>query len=167
MPRGDDLVLRAPRASDRAAVEHITRSTGFFSDVEVRVALEVFDEAVADSDSGYEYLVAESQRAVLGYTCWGGPIEQTESSFDLYWIAVDESARGRGIGGRLLAAAEAGAAAAGCSQLIVETSGREQYAPTHAFYVGAGYQRVAELPDFYAPGDAKVFYIKRLDGACL
>jgi len=164
MPPADEISLRPPGASDRAAIERISRSSGYFSETEVRVALEVFDEAVADHDSGYEYLVAERAGTVLGYACWGGPIEMTESSFDLYWIAVDQTARGGGVGTRLLAAAEAGAAAAGCRQLIVETSGRPQYAPTHAFYHGLGYERVAELPDFYAPGDAKVFYVKRLAG---
>ena len=160
-------MLRPPQTSDRAAIERITRSSSFFSNVEVRVALEVFDEALANAGSGYEYLVAEGRDDILGYACWGGPIEMTESSFDLFWIAVDRPACGRGVGKRLLAAAEAGAAAAGCSQLFVETSGRAQYAPTHAFYESVGYQRVAELSDFYAPGDDKVFYVKRLDGGCL
>lgn len=162
MAPDEHIVLRPPSDSDRAAIERITRSSGFFSDAEVGVALEVFDEALANADSGYEYLVAEGRDGILGYACWGGPIEMTESSFDLFWIAVDGPARGSGVGRRLLAAAETGAAAAGCSQLFVETSGRVQYAPTHAFYESVGYQRVAELPDFYAPGDSKVFYVKRL-----
>ena len=162
MARTEAATLRDPLPSDRPAVERITRSSGFFSTSEVAVALEVFDAAIAQPDSGYVFLVAARSGDVLGYACWGGPIEMTESSFDLYWIAVDDACRGRGIGARLLAAAEMRAAAAGASQLFVETSGRPQYAPTHAFYAAAGYRRIAELPDFYAPGDAKVFYVKRL-----
>jgi len=164
MPAANGILLRPPVRGDRHAIERITRSSGFFSEAEVGVALEVFDEAVASSASGYAYLVAERAGGILGYACWGGPIEMTESSFDLYWIAVDETARGSGVGRRLLDAAEADAAARGCSQLFVETSGRAQYAPTHAFYSNAGYTRIAELPDFYSPGDAKVFYVKRLSG---
>jgi ribosomal protein S18 acetylase RimI-like enzyme len=162
MARAETITLRSPRDADRSAVEQISRSSGFFSEAEVQVALEVFDEAVSTPASGYEYIVAEDDGEAVGYACWGGPIEFTESSFDLYWIAVDEAVRGRGIGLRLLLAAEDGARCAGCSQLFVETSGREQYAPTHRFYEAAGYQRAGELTDFYAPGDAKVFYVKRL-----
>ena len=43
---------------DRDAVGEITRSTGFFTDLEVDIALEVFDEA-QDSDSDYHYIIAE------------------------------------------------------------------------------------------------------------
>lgn len=156
--------LREPVTRDRGPLASVLASTGFFSAAEIGVALEVFDEAVQGKASGYEHLVAESAGRVTGYVCWGGPIEMTISSFDLYWIAVDAAARGGGIGHRLLAAAESRAAAAGCAQLFVETSGRDQYAPTHRFYESCGYLRTAELPDFYAPGDAKVFYVKRLTG---
>lgn len=158
----EEVNLRAPRAADRSAIERITASSGFFSEAEVRVALEVFDEALAGPETGYDYLVAESLGAACGYACWGGPIAMTESSFDLYWIAVDETARGSGIGHRLLAAVELRAAKVGCRQMFVETAGRAQYAPTHSFYESCGYTRVAELPDFYSDGDAKVFYCKKL-----
>lgn len=164
-PPGDAWVhLREPAARDRGPVASVLVSTGFFSDAEVAVALEVFDAALQGKDSGYEHLVAESAGRVIGYVCWGGPIEMTLSSFDLYWIAVDAAARGRGVGHRLLAAAESLAAASGCAQLFAETSGRVDYAPTHSFYESCGYLRAAELADFYAPGDAKVFYVKRLTG---
>ena len=44
----------------------------------------------------------------------------------------------------------------------VETSSRDDYAPTRAFYLACGYQIVAELPDFYAPGDGKLIYLRVL-----
>ncbi len=155
--------LRAPRAEDRDAVRRIVSTGGFFSAEEVDIALEVFDEALLPN-SCYAYLVAELHGQVVGLVSWGGPIEQTESCFDLYWIAVDDTCRGHGIGALLIAAAEKGAASAGATQLIAETSGRRLYAPTHAFYQRRGYLRAAELADFYARGDAKVFFVKRLKG---
>ncbi|MBL8851541.1 MAG: hypothetical protein JNG89_17790, partial [Planctomycetaceae bacterium] len=48
----------------------------------------------------------------------------------------------------------------GGRRVYAETSGREQYAPTRAFYERCGYQREATLKDFYAPGDDKVVYGK-------
>jgi len=155
-----ETTLRPPRPEDREAIERITRSSGFFSPEEVKIALEVFDEAVTSPAAGYVFLVAEVTESVRGYACWGGPAEQTESTFELYWIAVEQGERNRGIGRRLLHAAEEQAVAAGASLLVAETAGRAQYAPTHLFYERAGYRRVAEVPDFYAPGDAKVFFVK-------
>ena len=69
---------------------------------------------------------------------------------------------GQGIGRRLLAATEQRAAAAGAATIYADTSGRADYARTRAFYHRAGYLKAAELPDFYAPGEAKVIFAKRL-----
>lgn len=157
----DQPVLRPLRADDRAAVERVTRSSGYFSAEEVDIALEVFDAALADPASGYAFVVVDVNGRLAGYACWGGPAEQTQSTFELYWIAVAHDERHRGLGRLLLSEAERCAEAAGAGQLIAETSGRSQYASTHAFYERCGWERAAELADFYAPGDAKVFYVKR------
>jgi ribosomal protein S18 acetylase RimI-like enzyme len=44
--------------------------------------------------------------------------------------------------------------------LVVETSSREDYAPTRHFYESHGYDRAARLADYYAPGDDRVLYTK-------
>ena len=41
----------------------------------------------------------------MGYACYG-PIAVTIGSYDLYWIAVDQSCQGKGLGKVLLAEAE-------------------------------------------------------------
>jgi hypothetical protein len=46
--------------------------------------------------------------------------------------------------------------------MFVDTSGREQYASTRAFYEHMGYQEVAVLNDFFAPGDDKIIYVRKL-----
>ena len=146
---------------DRSRVEAITRSSGFFSEVEVQVALEVFDDCMSDPESGYRYLFAETSEGVVGYACWGRD-EQTESSYELYWIAVDGNHRSEGIGKRLLQAVEREIADSGHGQLYIETAGREQYLPTRKFYEHQGYNQAAFLADYFAPGDARVIYAKRV-----
>ena len=42
----------------------------------------------------------------------------------------------------------------------VETAGRPDYAPTRAFYEARGYRAVGLIPDFYAPGDDQVTFVK-------
>ena len=49
--------------------------------------------------------------------------------------------------------------------LVVETSGRAAYAPTRAFYARRGYTEVARVRDFYAPGDDRIVFTKRLSPA--
>jgi hypothetical protein len=46
--------------------------------------------------------------------------------------------------------------------LYIETSSRPAYAKTRRFYRTAGYRRVAQLRDFYAPGDHKIVFCKTL-----
>jgi hypothetical protein len=48
--------------------------------------------------------------------------------------------------------------------IIIETAGRPDYAPTRAFYQARGYSPVATVPDFYAPGDDQVVFVKDVSG---
>lgn len=154
-----------PAESDPQAIDTLVRETGFFSDEERAVAVELVSEALArGSASGYAFVFADSTddpRRLLGYTCYG-PIPATQSSFDLYWIAVAPAGQRQGLGSELLRATERLARAAGATRMYVDTSGRAQYAPTRAFYERAGYRPAAVLEDFYAPGDSKVLYARTL-----
>ena len=159
------LVLRdQPGPADLAAVRRLTEASGVFSAVEVDLAVELLQERLARGleASGYHFLFAESGEGdVLGYTCYG-PAPLTQASWDLDWIAVAAADHGQGIGRRLLAATEQHAAASGAGAIYADTSGRPDYARTRDFYRRAGYHPAAELPDFYASGEAKVIFAKRL-----
>ncbi len=148
-------------ASDRAPIEAITASSGFFSLAEVGIALSVFDDAIVGKDD-YRYILAEVEGELVGYACFGHD-EQTVDSYELYWIAVSNRHRGGGIGKQLLVAVENAIAVAGSGRLFIETAGREQYTPTRRFYEDQGYDLVANLVDYYAPGDARVIYARRIE----
>ena len=149
--------LRPADTDDRVAVERITRGSGVFRDEEVLVALEVFDAALS-GDPSYTVVVAEEDRRLAGWICWG-PTPCTAGTWDMYWLAVDAASHGNGIGTQLVAEMER--RLAGLARLIVvETAGRADYAGTRAFYEARGYRRAATIPDFYAPGDDQVVYVK-------
>lgn len=151
-----------PTDRDRAAVRELTIATGFFSDEEVAVAVELVEARLVQGlASGYRFFFAERDGHLEGYVCYG-PIALTRSSFDLYWIAVHPDAQRNGLGRRLMAMAEAAAAALGGTRMYAETSSRRQYEPTRAFYRRLGYRLAAELPDFYAPGDGQAKFAKQL-----
>ncbi|MBN2579736.1 MAG: GNAT family N-acetyltransferase [Pirellulales bacterium] len=147
---------------DRRRVRELVASTGVFSPVEEDVAVELVEDRLARRDaSEYRFLFAEQDGQTLGYTCYG-PIALTQGSFDLYWIAVEKTMQGRKIGQALLRETERLILAAGGRQVYIETSNRSQYTPTREFYLRNGYQQVALLTDFYAPGDDKVIYSREI-----
>jgi len=150
------------RPGDCEAIGRLVRATAFFSEEEIGIAVELAEERLAKGDaSGYFFLFAEEGARLLGYACFG-PIPGSTHSFDLYWIAVDPSAQGRGIGRTLMAVAENVMAGRGARLIYADTSSRPQYEPTRSFYLACGYLEAAFLTDLYAPGDGKVIFVKPL-----
>jgi GNAT superfamily N-acetyltransferase len=153
--------LRHLTAADRGRIEQITRDVGLFREEEIPVALEVFDEAVRGSDS-YNLLGADVGGQVVGWICWG-PTPCTLGTYDLYWMVVDPALQGTGVGTAMLHEMER--RLAGVARLVVvETAGRSDYAPSRAFYQARGYHAAATIPDFYAPGDDQVVFVKTVSG---
>lgn len=160
--RGGRSWRRRVRPADVGAVRRLVEGTGNFSADEVDIAAELVGERLAKgAASGYDFLFLEEDGRLLGYACFG-PTPGTENRFDLYWIAVDAGAQGRGLGRALHDRAEAAIRAAGGERIYVDTSSRPDYAPTRAFYEALGYKRVALLEDFYRASDGKAIYLKSL-----
>ena len=148
--------------ADIQKIRHIVASSSFFNNEEIEVAVELAAERLARGfESGYHFIFAELDRQTVGYACYG-PILGTQSSFDFYWIAVDEEFRNQKIGKGLLEMTEAAIKHMNGHRIYVETSSRPQYEPTRAFYSNNGYRLEATLKDFYAPGDSKHIYLKEI-----
>ena len=151
-----------PRHSDREAIRGLAQATGFFHADEVEIAAELVDERLTKGPtSGYEFVLAERDGRVLGYSCFG-PIPCTTASYDLYWIAVHPETQGQGLGRRLLDETERRVRQMGGTRVYAETSSRPQYLSTRAFYERTGYHLAEMLEDFYAPGDGRATYLKVL-----
>jgi acetoin utilization deacetylase AcuC-like enzyme/GNAT superfamily N-acetyltransferase len=158
-----ELTFRAETHPDDAAkVRAIVRSTGFFNDREVEVAVELITERLEKGrESGYHFLFAERGEEMVGYACFG-PIAGTRESFDLYWIVVDHRHRGLGCGRRLMEQSEARIAAMGGRRVYIETSSTDLYKPTRKFYQKCGYRVDARVKDFYRADDDKIIYVRVL-----
>ena len=155
--------LRPVGRAHRARLEELTRATGRFREEEVATAVELLEESLAGDDD-YRFVGAFDESGgehLVGYACWG-PTPGTAGTHDLYWIVVDESRQGAGIGTQLLGEIEHGLRANGQRLVVVETSSRGDYAPTRAFYEKRGFTRAATIPAYYAPGDDLVIYTKDL-----
>ncbi len=153
-------------AADRSGVFRILESAGNFTPEEVGTALELIDEWLELGEhSGYlTYVmedVGEEESKVWGYVCFG-PTPLTESTFDLYWIAVDKTKHRSGVGKKLLKFAEEEVLRRNGKLLLVETSSMEAYGGTIAFYEKTGYELVGRILEYYKAGDDKLIFAKKL-----
>ncbi len=155
----------AVMAEDVGRVRSLVASTGFFNAAEAEVAADLVSERLTKGiRSGYHFVLAERGSTLVGYACYG-PIFGTQGSFDLYWIAVAPEEQGRGLGAQTYTRAEAAMRKAGAKQIYADTSSSDRYAGTRGFYQRMGFEAEARLPDFYAPGDGKIIYVKALEAS--
>ena len=165
--------------SHRTDLASLVRATAVFSEEEIAVALELFDEGIrgeratlADASRGdagdrlpdYEFVGAFIEDHLIGYACYG-ITPATDRTYDLYWIAVHPDAQRSGAGAALMNEVERRLDARNARLVVVETSSRDAYAPTRRFYEKLGYAERARLRDFYAPGDDRVVLSKSLVAA--
>jgi ribosomal protein S18 acetylase RimI-like enzyme len=167
--------IRRLAPPDRDPIERLLRSDGTFHEDELTVAMELVDDALKRPDVDYRVIVAvdvyvggasappnpEDER-VLGYVCYG-PTPMTQSTWDLYWVATDRLARGRGVATRLVASMEAEVHRLGGRRVRIETSQLEAYGSARSLYARLAYHEAGRIPDFYRPGDDLIILCKRLD----
>jgi GNAT superfamily N-acetyltransferase len=148
--------------SDPDTIERIVRSSGFFYEEEIPIARELAEETLKNGKaSGYNFVFAEIDGKTLGYAAYGF-IDGTDGCYDLYWIAIDDEMRGKGIGKAILEQVMTVVKAEKGRQLIAETSSLEKYIPTRTFYLNNGFRLVATVPDFFRVGDDKVFFVRKV-----
>lgn len=138
------LALRDARAADLPQL--VALEAGFPGD---RLSPRQFRYHLRRSGSRLR-VMTDSDGAVLGY---GLLLRRADSPFArLYSIVVAPSARGHGIGGRLLADLEQQALAGGALGLRLEV--REDNAAAEALYRGRGYLPFGRRPGYYEDGAA-------------
>lgn len=149
--------------TDGPQILDITKRIDIFTQQEFDSVEEVWSEYQANGSppDGYHILVYREDDKVLGFTIYGIRF-LTEGVYDLLWIAVDPSARRKGVGRDLITASEEAVREMGGRILIAETSGTAEYASTREFYVRMGYVNEASIKDFYKQGDDLKIYTKRL-----
>jgi GNAT superfamily N-acetyltransferase len=151
-----------PAPEHREQVARAVSESGLFRPEEVQIALEVFDSYCQDPGADYWALAGYSDPDTLAGFALYGPTPGTVGTWDLYWIVVRKELQGHGVGKRLLARVEQHMRSAGARLCAIETSSRAEYAGTRHFYLNSGYGEVARVPAFYADGDDRVTYTKRL-----
>jgi ribosomal protein S18 acetylase RimI-like enzyme len=155
--------IRPMAAADRDAVADLIFSAGNFNPAEIDCALELVDIYLTnDRQTDYNVVVAtDAASKVNGYACWG-PVPLTQGTYDLYWIATHPKARGQGFGHALMKHVEEEVVERNGRILALETSSKDSYTGTVAFYRRLGYSETSRIVDFYDIGDDKIIFVKRL-----
>ncbi|HEX7152968.1 MAG TPA: GNAT family N-acetyltransferase [Thermoanaerobaculia bacterium] len=155
--------IRPARPADRDRIREILVGTALFTEQEAGWAMELVDANLARPGSEYTVQVLEDEdaRRVHGYVCYG-PTPRTDDVFDLYWIAVEPTRQGQGLGQLLLKFVENEVRRQNGRMLLIETSSKASYAPTIRFYQRAGYDEISRIKDFYRIEHDKVVFCKKL-----
>jgi ribosomal protein S18 acetylase RimI-like enzyme len=161
-------LFRTACPSESTALVSLAESTGIFNPHEAQDLLGgVLEELHAGRlGRGHQahVWVANSTSPVEGWI-YVAPTEHADGVWNVWWIGVAPKCQGRGIGDALLKFAEDQAFSAGGRLLLIETSSLPTFDPVRRFYSKRGYAECGRVPDFYADGEAKVIYFKRLPRA--
>ena len=156
-------MVRELRSEDREQVLELVRATKNFSEPEIAIAKELIDIFVEQPDQKDYYAhVIEADDRIAGFLLLG-PTPATIGTYDMYWIAVHPNFQGRGIAQELDHFAVEFVRQRNGYWLIAETSSGLNYDRTRAFYMKQGYNLLAQIPDYYKPGDDLMVFGKRLE----
>ncbi len=156
--------IRPAQPEDTPALKQLTAGTGVFKPFEVEVLQEVLDDYHARSeDSQHVAVVAEDEGRIVGYAYYAPDI-MTDRTWDLYWIAVSKDIQAKGVGSAIMRHVEDDVLKRNGRLLLIETTSMPHSELTRKFYRKQGYAVAGTIKDFYADGDDKVIYRKRLQG---
>ncbi|MGL4552759.1 MAG: GNAT family N-acetyltransferase, partial [Gemmataceae bacterium] len=151
-------MIRPARPDDTPELKRLTAGTGVFKPYEIEVLQEVLDEYHAGAvGADHTAVVLEEGGRLVAYAYYA-PDVMTDRSWYLYWIAVSDDVRGRGVGSRLMAHVEDDVRKMGGRLMFIETSSQPHSELTRRFYVKHGYEVNGVLKDFYSDGDDMVIF---------
>ena len=157
-------VVTLAKPADAAAIHHIAENAGVFSEREIKSVSEMLDAFFnPTSDDDHTFIITrDDARGVTGFACYG-PTPFTDRVWELYWICVERTRQRNHTGHTLVEHISTELQAKSARALYLETSDSDAYQPARAFYECEGFECVAHLDDFYAPGEGKMIYRKRIE----
>ena len=153
------MIVRPTKEADIAALQAVIDGTGLFPSEMLPDMIGGF--LANDEDDGALWLTCESDGAAVGF-CFAKPEQLADGTWNMLAIAVDPAMQGHGCGRAIVGQLEADLAGQGARVLLADTSGLDAFAKTRKFYHECGYSEEARIRDFWAAGDDKVVFWKRL-----
>ncbi|MEO7327678.1 MAG: GNAT family N-acetyltransferase [Minicystis sp.] len=161
-------MLRSPHPNETSVLVDLAIATGLFAPGEADSLLRsVLDDLhLGKLGDGHVVQVwADPERGAPVGWVYLAIDDKANGVWNLWWIGVAPRHQGQGVGDTLLSAVEHHVRDAGGRLLLIETSSLPALERTRDFYAKRGYVACGRVPDFYADGDDKVIFAKRLSGA--
>ncbi len=155
-------MIRHASVADKAAILDIAVDSGLFPAEHVGELSEMMDAQLGATSEGHHWIVQESERGTLQGAAYYAPEALTDGTFNLYFIAVREILKGKGVGSALLHYVEHQLKQEQGRVLIIETSSLDNYNLTRRFYLKHEYTEVARIPEFFSAGEDKVVFWRKL-----
>jgi len=162
--RGDRVVeLRAVVPADVGEFLRVSEGSGLFRREELGAVEGMLQGHFAAGEASEQTIqVYELGGRLRGVVCF------TERPFadrvwELQMIAVDGVEQRRGVGSGMLRAVEDQVRQRGGRLLLIETSDQGSFERTRQFYRSHGDVEAARIPDYFADGDGKVSFVRRMD----
>jgi ribosomal protein S18 acetylase RimI-like enzyme len=152
-----DFTIRAMRREDLDGVRLVLDSTGLFPSSMVEEMAEPFLSGKAP----HLWLVALSEDGVSGFA-YCEPERMTDGTHNLLAIAVASDHQRSGVGAAMVRQVESSVRDQNGRLLLVETSTDPDQDGARSFYLKNGFTEEARIRDFYAPGQTKVVFWKKL-----
>ncbi|HEU4405874.1 MAG TPA: GNAT family N-acetyltransferase [Polyangiaceae bacterium] len=158
-------MIRPAEPADTPALVSLGVSTGLFRPDEADLLLRsVLDDLHAGrlGEGHLAYVWAEGPAEPPAGWVYFSPEAKADGVWELWWIGVAPTRQGRGVGDELLRFVEGRVGEAGGRILLISTSSLPLLERTRRFYAKRGYAECGRIPDFYADGDGKVIFAKRV-----
>jgi ribosomal protein S18 acetylase RimI-like enzyme len=158
-------MIRPVTPADTPTLLDVAVATGLFARAEADDLLGGILSRLHAGELGAQHhahaWVDDADGAPVGWVYFS-PDEHAEGVWELWWIGVDPRCHGQGVGAALLRFVEDRARAADARVLVIETSSLAPLERTRRFYATRGYAACGTVPDYYADGDGKVIFARRL-----
>lgn len=157
--------VRAATAPDAEQIKALAIGNAMFAPDDMGGFDEGLNGYLNGSMEGHRWVVATAKRGRVQGAAYYAPEPFGDRVWNLYFLAVDPSGHGQGVGSSLVTYVERTLRAEGSScarVLIVETSSGSAYEGAREFYTRRGFDREAVIREFYGPDEDKVVFWKSL-----
>jgi ribosomal protein S18 acetylase RimI-like enzyme len=156
-------MIRKTTAHDAPALLAMLEKSGEFDAQGLDYVQATLDTYLAGESEALWFTADDGEPVGVAY-CAPEPASSGTWNLLMLWTRSDRHRQGHG--SALVRQVEDTLRERGVRLLMVETSGRDDFAPARNFYERCGFKQEARVRDFYAQGDDKLIYTKpQLAGA--
>jgi ribosomal protein S18 acetylase RimI-like enzyme len=161
----ETVAVRAATAPDAEHIKALAIGNGMFEPNDMSGFDEGLNGYLNGSMEGHRWVVATATQGRLQGAAYYAPEPFGDRVWNLYFLAVDPSEHGQGVGSALVKHVERTLRAEGRTSarvLIVETSSGSAYEGAREFYTRRGFDQEAVIREYYGPDEDKVVFWKSL-----